>query len=242
KVETRMIWRASEDRWIFATYVWNDEQTDALLAPDGGIRNHAKIGEKAWHSIPSATDCSSCHDPSAKPVLGFSALQLSDDRDALAPHAKHLREGLVTIATLESLGLLSPRRPDLVANPPRIHSSSPRERAVLGYLSTNCGSCHNGDGPLSLLGMNLRQAGDGTLPAPAMSTTGDVAGHWRVPGLSPGESRRIAPGAPEASAIVYRMSSRHPSSRMPPIGSAVVDEDALALIREWVAIDLRSRQ
>src|SRR4051794_40981119 len=29
KVETRMLWRASRDRWAYASYIWNQEQTDA---------------------------------------------------------------------------------------------------------------------------------------------------------------------------------------------------------------------
>ena len=47
-------------------------------------------------SIPSRTDCRACHEGAAVPVLGFSALQLSPDRDPLAPHAepaRHRRRG-----------------------------------------------------------------------------------------------------------------------------------------------------
>src|SRR6187551_698059 len=31
KVETRMIWKSGEGEWIFATYVWTEDQSDALL-------------------------------------------------------------------------------------------------------------------------------------------------------------------------------------------------------------------
>jgi len=177
-------------------------------------------------------------------VLGFSALQLSDDRDPLAPHQKPLRVGMVTIASLEQMGLLSPRRPDLVEHPPSIRAASPRERAVLGYLSSNCGSCHNARGPLAVLGMALEYEEESpTKPIPSgRATTVGVSSHWTIPGLTAGLSKRVAPGSPDASAIVYRMSSTHASTRMPPVGSSIVDREAVALIRAWIESDLHSAE
>lgn len=236
-VETRMIWHAREGEWVFATYVWDDEQTDALLAPDKGIRNHAEIAPGVRHSIPSRSDCRACHEPGGTPVLGFNALQLSDDRDPLALHARPLEPGMVTIRELDRRGLLSPPRPDLVAAPPRVHARSPRERAVLGYLSSNCGTCHSGRGPLGSLGLVLAHRSDAD-PEPAIVTAVGVAGQYVVPGLTPDSSRRIAPGDPDASVIAHRIASRSPSSQMPPLGTAVVDEQALALIRAWIIEDL----
>jgi len=243
KVETRMLWRARADQWVFASYVWNDAQDEAYLAPEVGIRNHAEIGGGARHSIPSQAECRSCHESGGTPVLGFNALQLSDERDLLAPHQKPLKATSLTISRLERFGLLHPRRPDLVENPPRIEARSPRERAVLGYLSANCGSCHNSRGPLAGLGLFLQhEIGLSSMGVdPALATAVDVAGQFVVPGSSHDGSRRIAPGAPQASALVYRMSSRRPSSQMPPLGTAVVDTEAVELIRAWIAEDLANR-
>jgi cytochrome c553 len=237
RVETRMLWHVSEGEWSFATYVWNEEQTEAFLAPEKGIRNHFAIGSRASHSIPSRTDCLSCHGSGGTPVLGFSALQLSDDRDPLAPHAKPLEPGMVTNRELDRLGLFSPARADLVATPPRVAARSPRERAVLGYLSSNCGTCHSGQGPLEPLGLVFAHR-SGASPEPAIRTAVGVAGQYVVPGLAPDNSRRIAPGDPDASVVAHRMASRSPSSQMPPLGTAVVDQQALALIRAWIAEDL----
>lgn len=30
-------WKASSSRWVFATYVWNDQETDAVIAPAEGV-------------------------------------------------------------------------------------------------------------------------------------------------------------------------------------------------------------
>jgi mono/diheme cytochrome c family protein len=243
KIETRMLWRATADEWVFVAYVWNEEQSEAFLAPAAGVRNHFEIAPGVRHSIPGEAECHACHDGGGGPVLGFTPLQLSDDRDPLAIHGRAKGQPPLTIAGLERLGLLRPGRGDLVTSPPRIAARTPRERAVLGYFSSNCGTCHNEKGPLATLGLFMRY--DALQQEGADRVRGtivDVAGEWVTPGTAPGSSRRIAPGAPEASSIVYRMGSRNPMSQMPPLGTAVVDVKALELIRAWIAEELATRR
>jgi hypothetical protein len=40
------------------------------------------------------------------------------------------------------------------------------------------------------------------------------------------------------SAIAYRMQSRRPASQMPPLGTEIVDEEAVRLVERWIAEDL----
>jgi hypothetical protein len=174
-------------------------------------------------------------------VLGFSALQLSDDRDPLAPHAEALAPGMVTLASLVADGRLVPNRPDFVTSPPRIAAVSPRERAVLGYFAGNCGHCHNAAGPLARVGLVL--AHDPALPesvATDLTLTSLIGrpGRFQVPGIPDGSSRLVAAGAPDHSAVAYRMRSRRPASQMPPLGTVIVDEAAVRLVQEWIAQDL----
>ncbi|MCM2257776.1 MAG: hypothetical protein NDJ94_19240 [Vicinamibacteria bacterium] len=238
KVETRLIWKATDSGWVFATYVWNDEQTDAVLAPETGVPQVLEVAPGKRHSIPAIADCLTCHGLAPSPVLGFSALQLSDDRDPLAPHAEPLPKGAVTLRTLVGTDRLAPRRPELAQNPPRIRERDPVARAALGYLSANCGGCHNDRGPLARLGLvllhDVTHDDDRAAPEPAHATTVDTAGRYVVPGLAPEDSRRVAPGAPDRSALLHRLRSRRPSSQMPPLGSVVADEQAIALVRSWI--------
>jgi hypothetical protein len=97
KVETRMF-RRWRDRWDFASYAWQDDQRDATLVPRDGLARVAEVAPGKWHNIPSHDECRACHDAGRTEVLGFSALQLSDDRDPLAPHAEPLEPGMVTLA------------------------------------------------------------------------------------------------------------------------------------------------
>jgi hypothetical protein len=49
---------------------------------------------------------------------------------------------------------------------------------------------------------------------------------------------RIVPGDPDRSVLVGRISSRQPFTQMPPLGTRLVDDDAVRLIRDWIAHDL----
>lgn len=236
-VETRFIWKATDTSWVFATYVWNESSTEALLAPPQGLPKHVEIAPGKRHSIPGVADCRSCHESSPAVVLGFSALQLSDDRDSLAPHREPVPPGGVTLRTLIEADKLQPARADLILNPPRIRAASPTARAARGYLAANCGGCHNSSGPLARLGMNLLPSAicESRAPEPSLLSVLDTRGRFVVPGILPDSSRLVAPGAPDRSAVLYRMGSRRPSSQMPPLGTVMVDDEAVALVRSWIA-------
>jgi cytochrome c553 len=248
-VETRLLWRVSKEQWVFASYAWNEAQTDASLAPESGIPNLAEVApfdvaqgspERSRgapgkrHSIPSIAECRSCHDSARTEILGFDALNLSDDRDPNAPHAEPLTREMITLRTLTEENLLTPKRQWLVKTPPRIQASSPQARAALGYLSTNCGSCHNRESSIASLGLLLKHSGEvGSECTAALATTAGKRGHWVVPEAQEA-SRIINPGHAESSALVRRVKSRRPSSQMPPLGTVLVDRQAVDLLTSWV--------
>lgn len=237
KVETRHFVKAAADRWVFASYVWSTDQRDARRAPAEGVPQVAEVAPGKRHSIPSEAECRACHDSGRTEVLGFDALQLSDDRDPLAPHAEPLTPGMVTLRTLFDQGRLQGLDAALLQTPPRIATDDPTERAVLGYLSTNCGSCHNRRSSIASLGLFLRyslSSGANTCAPDAVATTLGRSGHWIVPTAPEGASRLVSPGRGDLSAMLARAKSRRPSSQMPPIGTVVADKEALALIARWI--------
>ena len=235
KVETRMIWRASQARWVFASYKWNDAQTDADLAPADGMRDVAEVAPGRSHSIPGVSDCAACHGAKRPGPLGFNALQLSTDRDPNAIHGEPLAAGMLSVQTLNAAGLLSPARPELVATPPRIQTADPDTRAILGYFVGNCGHCHNSNGEIGPDAPSLHYAdlvgdGDDVMRRLARHHT-----DWQVPGQSEGASVMLDPAAPGSSAMLARMRSRRPSSQMPPLGTVTKDQQAIDAIERWMA-------
>ena len=239
KVETRMIWRASRETWVYAAYAWRPDQAEADLVEEGGRRGAAEIVPGVFHTIPGVRDCKACHETPAPTILGFGALQLSDDRDPDAPHAELLRPGMATLATLVERRLISPLRREFLERPPRIQTPNPRTRAVLGYLTSNCGTCHQpaNDIPHVTLALRHSYLAAGETEAPALQSAVGRPTHSAL--LGPG-TVAIAPGHPEESLVLARMATRERLTQMPPVGTALADEEALALLRAWIAEDLGS--
>ena len=73
RVETRLIERLADGSWRYSTYVWNDQGTEATLAPEKGI---------PARGIPSRLDCLACHEGAPVPILGYSAVQRHGIRGA----------------------------------------------------------------------------------------------------------------------------------------------------------------
>jgi hypothetical protein len=162
-------------------------------------------------------------------VLGFSALQLSSDRDPLAPNATAPQAGDVDLEELVRSGLVRNLPAPWREGAPRIAARTARERAALGYLHGNCASCHNGDGPLQRLGLRFDVPLAAKVP-PALTTAIGVPSGFARPGLT----ARIAAGAPEQSAVVHRLAATDALAQMPPFGRHLADGAALNLIEDWV--------
>jgi cytochrome c553 len=240
KVETRFLWRATADRWVFASYAWNAEGTDAVLAPDEGLPGAAELAPGRSHDIPAVAECRACHGTARPAPLGFNALQLSTDRDPNAIHGEPLAPGMITNATLAAEGRFAPARPELVADPPRIRTGNPRTRAVLGYFAANCGTCHNRSGEIAYAGPSLKHDdladGDSTTTALLAQLTA-----WQAPGRAEGTTRMLDDLVPDASAMLVRMRSRRPSSQMPPLGTVLRDEAAIDAVTKWITVDLTKK-
>ena len=256
RVETRMIERLADGSWRFAAYVWNEDGSDAVLAPAAGVRALPVRGAPdGRYAVPSEADCRACHEGGATPVLGASALQLSPDRDPLAPHAELAKASDVDLRALVASGKLRNLPPALLESPPRIAAASPTERAALGYLHGNCAHCHNRQdsavdqggrvdaGAAVPVDLSLAQdVGAGAAGAEqVLRSAVGAPSRFRSPGM-PADAHLVEPGRPDESVLAVRMRSRNPNVQMPPLGTQVPDTKSLALIERWIANELQSRK
>jgi mono/diheme cytochrome c family protein len=231
-VETRYIERMDDGRWRYAAYVWDEDGREAVLAADRGAMLEA--GPTGRYRVPSRTDCLACHEGPAVPVLGFSALQLSTDRDPLAPHADPDGPGYLNLVRLVATGRLVNLPPALIATAPRIAARTPVERAALGYLHGNCGHCHDSKGALDGLDLVLAQRVDPGADSVArvrQSLFGRES-RYRPHGLP--NPKRVALDALSPSTLTLRLKSTHLLARMPPLGVQVVDDEGVALVERWI--------
>lgn len=187
KVETRFFWKSAPEAWQMATYAWRPDQQEADLVPAGGADSGLVLAGGARHAFPSRQDCRTCHGTDRVEVLGFSALQLSPDRDPGALHGEALAPDMVTLRELEARGLVQGQ------GAPRI-PGDPATRSLLGYLHGNCGGCHRADGPWGNLGLHLWHAPEHPGEVPGLATTLGKPGFWRQGGCRWPAWNRDAPG------------------------------------------------
>jgi hypothetical protein len=232
-IETRYLERLPDGSWRFATYLSNVDGRDAVLAPQEGATVEA--GPTGRYVVPSRTDCLACHEGPAVPVLGFSALQLSPDRDPFAPHAGGAAAEHVDLARLVATGRIVNLPSALLAEPPRIRAATPAARAALGYLHGNCGHCHDPAGALDGLDLALAQRADPQADSVERTRSSllDRESRYRPRGAA--STRRVALDPGEASTLILRLRATSPLARMPPLGVQVVDDAGVALVERWIA-------
>lgn len=217
--------------WKGYTYIWNDEQTDAVLAPSSGVDRELQVKDasapdgvrkQTWH-FPSRAECSLCHTQSAKFVLGTNTLQMNRDHDYNGKVANQLK-------TLEHIGLFKSKLPEEPAKLPKLvdyndEKASLNDRAR-SYLHSNCAHCH-------------RKWGGGNAEFQLMSTldlkdTGTINVRPGQGAFGLNDPKLLTPGNPERSMIYHRMSHLG-LGHMPHVASTVLHEEAVKLIREWIA-------
>jgi len=217
--------------WRGYTYLWNDEQTDAILLDATGLDRVYTIKDKAapggqrkqtWH-FPSRAECTLCHTMPAKFVLGVNTLQLNKDHDYGGGRiANQLR-------TFEHLGLFAAPLPAPPEKLPRLVNYEDAKLDInlraRSYLHANCSHCHmkwgGGNAEFQLLA---------TLPLKDTGAAGTRTAHGDF-GLK--DPRVIARGEPERSMILHRM-KLNGLGRMPHVASSVVDDDAVRLVHDWI--------
>lgn len=232
-IETRYIEHLGRGQYRYATYLWRDDGSDAVLAPARGVPDGVPVDAAVGrHRVPAEDDCITCHEGQPTPILGFSLLQLSTDRDPNALHTSPPTLGELDLALLLERRLLRGLPRSQRVRPPRIEAASPTERTALGYLHGNCGGCHNKRGPLAPLGLFLAQSS--AEPELTLASLVDQPSRFRTV-TQPDAVLRVAPGDPDNSMVAVRLASSNPHIRMPALGTGLVDEQAVSLIRRWIS-------
>lgn len=218
-IETRLFARGVLG-WQGFSYEWRDDQTDAMLLPDGKDKI---VGNVNWH-FPSRGQCLTCHTAAAGFTLGAETLQLNSNFTYLAT-------GVVAnqLETLQYIGLFdTPVSTSQKAN--KLYALTDNQATVKqrarSYLHSNCSNCHQPGGTAQgnidfryntpLADMNICDV------APSAGSLGIV------------NARTVAVAAPARSVLLTRMKVSD-DTQMPPLGRTVIDSAAVQIISDWIA-------
>jgi hypothetical protein len=244
RLETRFL-IMSETGAYGVTYKWDhitdgQSQTEATLVGADGedlelVVDHdnnpgtADVAQ-TWH-FPTRTECMNCHNTAGGTALSFNTRQLNREGTIDGAHGDFL-------SLLHGAGYLDrdPGNPAFLpklVRPTQIEYSL--EARVRSWLDVNCAYCHSG------VGGAAPPSWDGRLHQ-ALSKTGLINGVPTSGPLNPGELF-IVPGNSELSIVKHRIARTGGYAAMPPLGSNLVDTEAVRLITEYInheATDLMS--
>ncbi len=228
-LETRVLVHEASG-WKALEYVWNTEQTDAVLEVAGEQTDVVYLDregntQRQSYVMPNLNQCKGCHNRNEKLLpIGPSIRQLNGElayangpENQLTYWQKH---GLLTgLPALDDL----PKAP--VWNDAATGTLDARARA---WLDINCAHCHRPNGPASTSGLNLRYnetnpTAWGILKTPVAAGRG-----------SGGRQYDITPGKPDESILVYRLESTDPGIMMPEVSRKVTHREGVALVRDWI--------
>ena len=228
-VETRLLVALPDGTWVGYSYQWNEGQTGATLVASAGASSSFNTGSRTveW-TYPGRRDCTECHTRSAGWTLGPETAQMNrvpvtaaprhreSDRQVRGggPVRQRARQTLQSCAGDAVRG--ATRRPARVG-----------DRRPSGPAPTFTRTAPSAIGPTASSTASI----SATAPlsnTPVSATRVPAKGTQGVENAT-----NLTPGHPELSTIWLRMATLG-KGRMPPLASAVVDEDALALVGDWI--------
>lgn len=229
-IETRIL-QHTEQGWVGLPYIWNKEQTDAVLDVAGDTVDVAWIDTEGHertnnYIIPNANQCKGCH-------------KQGEDMQPIGPKARHLNRDYTYADGTENqlahwtrvkalAGAPDPKQAPRLAvwNDPASGSLDDRARA---WLEINCAHCHNPLGPAKTSGLDLLASQKNPTQFGIFKTP-VAAGRGSGP-----HSYDIVPGEPDKSIIVFRIASTDGGIMMPELGKRMVHTEGVELVRQWIA-------
>ncbi len=222
-IETRLMVN-HEDGWHAVSYQWRGDE--AYLAITGAIVPLSLQDEEFSYLIPSRNQCAGCHatNHTTGKLLPIGLHQAQLQR--VSPE----NTGLAQLKTWEQRGwLAATAKANQQAMPSWEQTDATTQDLARAYLDSNCGHCHNPNGPADTSALDLSHANQ-NLESLGVCKPPIAAGRG-----SGGHLYGIVPGAPDASILVYRLASTSLRSRMPEVGRSLEHTEGVALVSDWIA-------
>ncbi|MBL0924250.1 MAG: hypothetical protein IBJ12_07260 [Sphingomonadaceae bacterium] len=217
-LETRVLLHRTEG-WVALPYVWRADRSDADLRV-GGTRipvEFAHGGSRASisYAVPNKNQCKQCHSSGDK-IMPIGPQWQNMEFDRKSDRDRILKD-LPQLARLPGMAKWDDA------------AKSTLDERARSYLKVNCGHCHAPKGSASNSGLFLdgsaRDAaayGIGKRPVAAGRASGDL-------------DFIIEAGRPDRSILISRMKSTDPGIAMPELGRAMVHDEGVKLLEDWIS-------
>ncbi|MEY4917903.1 MAG: hypothetical protein RL616_1816 [Verrucomicrobiota bacterium] len=226
RLETRLLVCDADGGVYGVTYKWRADGSDAdLLATNLteniAIKTATGTRTQAWY-YPSRADCLTCHTPLAGGVLGVKTRQLN--RDFAYPASVTDNQ----LRAWNHLGLFDTNLNEAeIKNLPSLARATDTARSLTdrarSYLDANCANCHRPRGTVAYF--------DARYDTP-LAQQNLIAGQVLIDqGID--RARTIAPHDPWRSILFLHVNTTS-AIKMPPLAHNVLDEPAVARLREWI--------
>lgn len=228
-IETRLLIKKDEG-WIFANYIWNEAQEEALLNTTGYGFNvpveWVENGEtkSVNYRIPSDLECFICH--KSNDII-FPIGPKPQNLNSVYNYADGLEN---QIQKWEEMGYLSNTNmpPTIETVPSWKDISQSLEVRVRSYFDMNCAHCHIVGGHCGARSLRLAFRESDTHEHLGVCTDPDL----QIPGYD--GAKLITPGEPENSILYFRVATTLEEYAMPMIGRTLADEEFLPVLEDWI--------
>ena len=224
-IETRLMIKR-EDSWIFANYVWNENQTEANFTTNSSniafewLENNTP--KSVNYRVPSFSECFTCHNKYDEPL-------------PIGPKPQNLNKNFTYADGLENQlskwveqGYLEDNYPSgIVSTVNWGDESEPLNLRARSYFDINCAHCHSERSYCEYTSMRFEFN---------LSEDIDNLGVCIDPGFYINEDleKIVTPGYAEQSVLHFRISATEDEYRMPLIGRTLVHEEGVQLIEQWI--------
>lgn len=225
-IETRIMIK-KENGWIYANYVWNDEQTEAFFDLNGSTKtitwtDSNLVSRTIDYEIPKEVTCAGCHTiGTVKKPIGIKPQNLNGNFTYSSGSQNQLAKWI-------QLGILENNLPSSINSVVNYKDvSKPLELRTRSYFDANCAHCHQLGGYADFFDLKLE-----------FKETHDrrnmgvcVTPNHIIPGVT---GRIVTPSNPDRSLLYYRVTTNDAHYRMPFLGRTIVHDEGAQLIREWI--------
>jgi uncharacterized repeat protein (TIGR03806 family) len=228
-LETRLMIRMPNE-WIFAEYIWNEEQTEAQYDMNGRnvpiqwLQNGEQMSVN--YRIPSQSECLMCHKTIGEAIPIGPKPQNINSIFNYADGAKNQMQ------KWKEMGYLESNYPgDILTTVKWNDPSQPVELRMRSYFDSNCAHCHTSGGHCDYRPIRLafNESSNPANLGVCVEPEEDIS-FW----IDDDPTHLIVPGDINNSVMYHRINTTEDAIKMPLIGRTLIHEEAVDLLVEWI--------